>query len=223
MSAKFPIAKYKNGEKYIRLVIDDYKKEIFYGDDNKFVCCDCPSLMTPVKSKLRKKDWHFRHKSPQAITCRSTAIHDYAVEVLNKNTKVILSRDKTIEYSVVGLEQRISDSSYKSDISVEVLNEILHFEVYVTHDLGEEKRNYYEEKKIKCVRINLSDEEWLSASFENIKDEVLNHYKRKELIGWDNEVVLKKDDDGLKIRPDQIILGFIAIAGLRWLFKKIFK
>jgi len=210
MSANISIAKsYKSG-RYIH--IDNINKEL----DNDFIC-NCGSKLIAVKTEARKKDWHFRHVSDSDIAkCRSTALHDYAVQIIKDSNEITIAEKLKIDYLVKGIEVWLSDY-YRSDITVKYQNEDVHFEVFVTHDLSNEKIKFYKENKIRCVWIDLSKPELLTANPEFIKDEVLKQYNNKKLIHW---------GDNNNAPSNQLLYVFIALIsfiGLRWLYKKIFR
>lgn len=63
----------------------------------EFECCECKQKLSPVKTEARGKDWHFRHLQTTDIAkCRSTALHDFAVQVLMENTGIVISKKITI-------------------------------------------------------------------------------------------------------------------------------
>ena len=93
------------------------------------------------------------------------------------------------------------------------LKDDVHFEVYVTHDLGEEKIRCYQKNKFKCIRIDLSDPSLLSAQPQKIEDEVLNQYDNKKFIYWNDE--LEKESELKKtFELDKVILGLLIFLGL---------
>ena len=86
-----------------------------------------------------------------------------------------------------------------------------------------EKINAYENNGIKCVRIDLSNPELLTAKREKIIDEVLNSWENKTLIGWQTKMVpalttMEADKNIKVIEPaqwtfEEVITGMVkAIA-----------
>lgn len=150
-------------------------------DNRQYMCCGCGIDLTPVKSEARKKDWHFRHKDTANITsCRSTALHDYAVQLIVENNTITISKELTISYT--NPRKEIPIFSKRSDVTVLYENIDAHFEVLVTHDLDQEKIDIYKQQKIRCVRIDLSDPTYLSVSSSKIKDAVLYEPDTKTIV-----------------------------------------
>ena len=209
VSANISIAKICKTEKYVH--INDVHREV----ETDFIC-NCGSKLTAVKSEARKKDWHFRHYSNSDIAkCRSTALHDYAVQIICEHAEIIITEKIKINYEVNGKEVWLNDL-YRSDVAVNYENEVAHFEVFVTHDLSAEKTKFYQDCKIKCVKIDLSNKELLMASPEKIKDGVLNQFYNKELIFWEKPE--RKDNIF-----GYIIIAILSFIGLRWLYKSVRK
>lgn len=181
-------------------------------------CRGCGKEMVVVKSEARKRDWHFRHKVESDCTGgRDKALHDYAVQVLMENTEARVSKKIHIQYT--NPRKEVTFLGKRSDVTVTYENEDAHFEVFVHHDLDHEKIDIYKANKIKCVHINLSDPDWLTASPETIKEAVLNQHKNKTIIYW--------KDEPIPIKPEgnnflTIILGVLAAIGVVYLFRKLF-
>ena len=109
----------------------------------------------------------------------------------------------------------------------------MHFEVFVTHDLSKEKIQFFEDNKIKCVRIDLSNPDLLTASQETIKNKVLNQYHNKILIYWENNIVTNNSVSNNSVSNNAvsnngssnnwigvIIAAIILFFTLKWLSKK---
>lgn len=127
--------------------------------NTEFECCECRKKLSPVKTEARAKDWHFRHLQTADIAkCRSRALHDFAVQVVMENTSIIISRKLQIVYSEARKE--VTFLGKRSDVTVKYENEDVHIEVFVTHDLEQEKIDIYRANKVKCVRIDLSKPEF---------------------------------------------------------------
>jgi hypothetical protein len=212
MSASISIAKEKVSERVVH--IDEVNKS----DSKIYICCDCKQELVVVKSEARKKDWHFRHPLESGINkCRSTALHDFAVQVIFENNKIAIKKNLTIDYSDTKTEVWIDDN-YRSDVTVKFENEDLHFEVFVTHDLTQEKIEAYRAKKIRCVKIDLSDKKFLSFSKEDLIQEIIERTTTKKVIFWDEE------NENIENENQNWLVGILLlIAGfffLRWLFKR---
>ncbi len=184
-----------------------------------FVCVSCLKEMIVVKSEARKKDWHFRHMVESTCTGgKDTALHDYGVQVLMENSAIWLSKSLYIEYS--NPRKEASFFKKRSDVTVKYENEDVHFEVFVKHNLDQEKIDIYKSNKIKCIHIDLSAQYWLTASPEVIKEAVLNQIKNKTVIYWKDEPLQTKSDGDFF---HKIIGGAIITIGLVYFFKKLFK
>lgn len=187
-----------------------------------FECCECKQKLSPVKTEARGKDWHFRHLQATDIAkCRSTALHDFAVQVVMENTGITISKNLQIAYN--DPRKEITVFGKRSDVTVKYENEDVHFEVFVTHDLDNEKVGIYKDNKVKCVRIDLSEPELLTAPPEKIKEAVLNQYKNKTIVYWQDEVLksyaVKESDFSWK--HALIVIG--AFIGLRFLYNQFSK
>ncbi len=206
MSAKITLATQKS----TGLVVHIDEVDVNFRDD--FRCRECAVDLTVVKSKPRKKEWHFRHPpEPVCAGGRDTALHDYAVQLLLENTQIKLTESLNIEYSEPRTEVTIL--GFRSDVTGKFQNEEVHFEVFVTHDLGDEKILMYNDNKVKCVRIDLSESSLLSASPDTIREAVLNSCDNKRLIYWDGKEK-SKNEFGLM----ELLLVVAAAIGLKFLF-----
>ena len=188
----------------------------------EFECCECKQKLSPVKTEARGKDWHFRHlQTTDILKCRSTALHDFAVQVLMENTRIAVSKKLIISFAEPRKE--IIVFGKRSDVTVNYENAEVHFEVFVTHDLEQEKIDIFKANKVKCVRIDLSANELLTASPEKIKDAVLNEYRNKTIIYWQDEVLkpYAESESDFSWRHVWIVIG--AFIGLRFLYKHFFK
>lgn len=183
------------------LHIDEVQKELH----QTFTCGECGSELIPVKSVARKKDWHFRHTNESnLLVCRQRGLHDFAQQLLLESNEIQISKKLRINYSNPEKEMWL-EKRYRSDVAVNYEENILHFEVYVTSDLGLDKINYYNENLIKCLKIDLSDKKYLTMSRESIADTVLNSIHNKTMYGW--EIQLKREpvqERKLKIEPVKV-------------------
>lgn len=212
MSANISIAKSVKSGKYVH--INDVEKR-----QDDFVCT-CGSNLIPIKSEERKKDWHFRHNiNTEIASCRSSALHNYCVQLINDNSEITIDKDLKIFYSVQGTEIWI-DNLYRSDITINDNGKLIHIEVYVTHDLSTEKAAFYKSNKIHSLKVDMSSPELLTASPDVIKDHVLNQYHNKELIYWEtsneSQSSNSKDNNILLL----VFLAIVSFFGIRMLFNK---
>ncbi len=188
----------------------------------EFECCECKQKLSPVKTEARGKDWHFRHLQTTDIAkCRSTALHDFAVQVVMDNTGITILKKLQIVYSEPRKE--VTFLGKRSDVTVKYENEDVHFEIFVTHDLDNEKIDIYKANKVKCVRIDLSEPVLLTASPEKIKEAVLNQYKNKTIVYWQDEVLKSYAVKEWDFSWKHVLIVIGAFIGLRFLYNRFFK
>lgn len=105
----------------------------------------------------------------------------------------------------------------------------VHFEVFVTHDCEEEKLEVYRNNKIKAVVIDLSDRSLRSASGEEIKEKVLNSFKNKKLIYWEDrketqiQPVEKIQYTWPRISLLNVLLFIGIVLGIRFIYKSFIR
>ena len=215
MSATITLAR-QDGINLIQHINDVDKKQGL-----SFHCVGCGKEMIVVKSEARKKDWHFRHSEDTLCTGgRDKALHNYAVQILMENKAIRITKSLNIEYSEPRKE--VSLFGKRSDVMVTYEKQYVHFEVFVTHDLDQEKIDIYKNNKIKCVRVNLSDPKWLAASPEQIKDEVLSQHGTKTSIYWEDEVLKPDDSNDWNFNLKHILIVIAAFIGVRYLWRLFF-
>lgn len=174
-------------------------------------CVGCGKDMIVVKSFARKKDWHFRHAIDSDCSgARDYALHRFAVQILMRNSVVNVSKSLRLEYTKPRTE--VPFSNVRSDVTVLCGSVDVHFEIFVTHDLDDEKIKVYKSQKVKCIRIDLSKHKWLSASSGEIEDAVLNQLNNKTIIYWEDQQVVKesKGMSGLVV----LVIGGIALGAI---------
>ena len=185
-------------------------------------CVGCDKEVIVVKSKPRKKEWHFRHKVESSCTGgRDTALHDYAVQILINNSAVKVS--KKLEITYTNPRKEVSFLGKRSDVTVTYENEDIHFEVYVTHDLDPEKIDIYKNYKKKCVKIDLSEPGLLTATPEKIKEAVLSQHRNKTIIFWKDEVLTAVNSNERNFNWKHLLIVIAAFIGLRYLWKLLFR
>ncbi len=102
----------------------------------------------------------------------------------------------------------------------------VHFEVYVTHNCEEEKLEVFRSNKIKAVLIDLSDRSLRSASAEEIREKVLNSFKNKKLIYWEDkkeiqiQPVEQRQYAWPRISLVDVLLFIGIVLGLRFIYKR---
>lgn len=164
--------------------IDDVEKS----KGEVYECCECKQKMSPVKTKARGKDWHFRHTQTSNIAaCKNKALHDFAVQVIFDNNSIVVNDAELIMYKTIKKEADVFGK--RSDVLVNYNDEDLHFEVYVTHNLDQEKIDLYRQHKLRCVKVDLSDPVLLIAAKDEIIKLVLTQHYNKYVIYWHDEDV----------------------------------
>jgi len=184
----------------------------------KYSCIDCGKELYAVIGEARKKEPHFRHGD--GVNCSGIgdrALHNFAVQILMDYSSLTVSKDLILNYTQPRKEVGFLD--FRSDVAINYTGEIIHTEVFVTHDLTLEKISAYENNNIKCVRIDLSNPELLNAKKEKIIDEVLNRWENKTLIGWQTKMVpaltTMEADKNIKVIEhaqwtfEEVIIGFV--------------
>lgn len=189
---------------------------------SSFECCECRQKLSPVKTEARGKDWHFRHlQNTDIAKCRSTALHDFAVQVLMENIGIAISKKLMITYDEP--RTKVTVFGKRSDVTVNYENEAVHFEVFVTHDLDQQKIDIFKANKVKCLRIDLSTPELLTASPEKIKDAVLNQYSNKTIIYWQDEVLKPYAESESEFSLGHVLITIGPFIGLKFLFNQFVK
>lgn len=111
----------------------------------------------------------------------------------------------------------------RSDVAVNYANEDVHFEVFVTNDLSPEKHSIYKTNKVKCVRIDMSELALLTASPGKIKETVLNQYKNKTVVYWQDEILKPYEATQSDFSFKHVLILIGAFIGLRFLYNHFFK
>lgn len=138
-----------------------------------------------------------------------------------ENTFISISKKLQIVYTWPRKE--ITIFGKRSDVTVDYGNEDVHFEVFVTNDLSPEKHTIYKTNKVKCIRIDLSEPELLTASPEKIKEAVLNQYRNKKIIYWQGEVLKPYAENESDFAWKHLLITIGAFIGLKFLFNQFVK
>lgn len=171
--------------------------EVDKGSNDSYFCPGCQSALTPVKGQIRQQ--HFRHlEDTYSPSCRSNALHEYAVQVIKENNKIRIRNNLTVDYTATEIKKRvITDASYiESDIAIQYVEEHIYVEVVVTHDMDMAKTNVYKDRQLKCLRIDLSDTSFLTMPPEKIKEHVLTNISIRNVIYWDEPVAVVVEKKG---------------------------
>lgn len=177
-----------------------------------FECCECKQKLSSVKTITRGKDWHFRHlQNCDIVKCKNKALHDFAVQIIIDNSAIEISEALEVTYSQPRKE--VSLFGKRSDVTVNYKNQDLHFEIYVTNDLTQEKIDLYKKNKVKCVKIDLSDSELPSASPKAIREAVLIKYSNKEIIYWEEKLLSSNvvNKSAFSLKNIFILAGVIVV------------
>lgn len=214
MSSKTSFGKISSNGKILH--IDDVQKD----DKLKFICSECGSELVPIKSVARKKDWHFRHfKESNLIVCKQRGLHDFAEQVLFEASEIQISDSLRIKYTNPKKEAIIWGLR-RSDVAVDYEESTLHFEVYVTNNLGVEKVNYYNSNLVKCVKIDLSDKKYLSMSKNDLTDCILNSTHNKIMYGWQSQIEVNSNEESIWAKYwKEILLSIAALVGIYFIYR----
>ena len=139
--------------------------------------CVCPHCKHPLIARNggAKKTHHFAHyKGAECGKARMTALHMLAQNILARDKKIMLpdyhgdyfqADTESIEFDEVKLEETLQVSDKKKlrpdciGIKYDNNNNAhqLWIEIYVTHEVNEEKENYINASANACIEIDLSD------------------------------------------------------------------
>jgi hypothetical protein len=199
--------------------------EVVKGSNDSYFCPGCQSALTPVKGEMRQQ--HFRHLADiYPHSCRSNALHEYAVQIIKENKQIRIRNNLTVDYTATEIKKRvITDASYiESDIAIQYEEEHIYVEVVVTHDMDMAKTDVYKDRQLKCLRIDLSDSSFLTMPPEKIKEHVLTNISIRNVIYWDEPVavVVEKTKDAPTEFSEQALtwlyrlgIGLIVFLGIR--------
>lgn len=176
--------------------ISNVKKEV----DSNFFCIDCGQRIVAKQGK--KKNWHFAHKI--ACKCNGESVLHYIAKkaiadslnaemtlpnfYLKVNSIDLYGKDdvfvheESLGSSVISMakdEVQLGDQIVDSMINQGLEGELA-IEIYVTHKKSDDDILKFREKRVNVIEIDLSEIPW-DASFETIKEQVLNGAPRKWL------------------------------------------
>lgn len=153
------------------------------------VCYECNERLQAVQGQSENaRAWHYRHDNTNS-NCpgnNETALHQFAKLILFENN-VIDTPKKKVNYIEPSLETVID--KYRSDVSAKYNDTALHFEVVVHHDLKPDKKLYYQSNKVNCIKIDLTNSEFLTAQPEQIRHAVIKDKTNKHFIQWNEDKV----------------------------------
>ena len=162
--------------------------------------CFCPACRHPlVAKKGRIKIHHFAHdRSSQCKHAYETSIHlaakkvieqagyiqlpnlEHEYEIINTRQQARLSFDQTrIYFDKIYLESKFHD--IVPDILIEKDGRLLCIEIFVTHEVDEQKRKKVEGSKLSAIEIDLSKID-RSINFESLKEIVVNSVENKRWL-----------------------------------------
>jgi hypothetical protein len=191
-----------------------YISDVESGENCNCICIECGNILVAVNKEGNKQKPHFRHKSK--LNCSGgveTAIHLLAKEIVVKNNKIALPRNRYFIYDKSESEVALSD--YTPDVIIENSKngEKWLIEIAVTHPVDETKKNKIIRDKNNCLEINLKDID-RDISREKLEEIVLNDFKNRKTI-FDN----KKAESNLFEYALYLMIGFIMIRVLKRIFK----
>lgn len=217
-------------------------KSVFIKDVDKkiksiYYCTECKSDLIPVIPVTENhRQWHFRHatKNTGCRGGRETVLHQRAKEILAKSVMLRTSRHGDVWYTNAFPEKVLM--SIRPDVTAEHNGEKIIFEILVSHPIEEKKRVHLEEKKLRCVEIDLSKWIKIEPDDKQLEFAVLLDQSNREDLFWDDnldipvellknkqEIIEKTDDDPNMINSlakAAIIVG-LSFA-IKWLVSKCF-
>jgi len=159
--------------------------------------CRCPACDHPLVAKTKGtiKVPHFaHHKSPQCKYAFETALHLAAKKVIEQagyiilpkleceiinGRKRLLSNEAKVRFDQIYLEKKFHD--IVPDIMVEKDGRKLCIEIYVTHEVDEQKRKKIEASNLSAIEIDLSETD-RAIDFESLKAEVIDSVENKKWL-----------------------------------------
>lgn len=173
----------------IKYALDNETENAIYIDDalnGRFCncyCAECHTKMVAVQGKSANHyEWHFRHfnNDPNCGGGIETAIHKLAKKIIADNTKILIPGE-TLLYSNPRQENRFENII--PDISVSSNEVDIHFEIRVTHKVGQSKEEFYKKGEHKSIEIDLRGFLYNIEPSE-LKKIVLNRVDIKRKIFW---------------------------------------
>jgi hypothetical protein len=173
-----------------------YISEVKSGLDCDCVCPSCKKILIAKKGK--EKAHHFaHHKIADCGYGLQTALHIKAKEILEKYkifkippliakykdiTKQI-ANEITVEFDSVKLETR--QGEIIPDVIGVVKGHKIFIEIFVTHKVGDKKKDYIRNKKnISCIEIDLSNlyKDDKNIEQQDLKEKIINNIENKKWI-----------------------------------------
>lgn len=214
MSAKIFIARRDQSENLVH--IDDVNKL----DNQQFICLGCAASLIAVKSKARKKDWHFRHfLQTDCSGSRDSALHSYAIQIMLDNSSIALPKIGRIIYH--NPQREVAILNMRSDVMICNEGGDIHIEIFVTHDLDDTKIEKYQNNNIRCLKIDLSDRRLLNASPQKIRNAVLDEINNKQIIYWDKQEQDRMGKASSSMSFTDIVFIAACILAARWVILKV--
>jgi hypothetical protein len=178
------------------------------------VCLKCGEKLEAIQGEIRIK--HFRHHSNKDCQgSQESALHELGKQILVQNRQIQLPKIGLIEYSEPKAEKMFD--RIRPDVTAIYDEQIVYFEVFVSHLVDEKKDKYIKEKQLKCVEIDLSTE--LTSTYDEIKQKVLNSIKNKRIVFWE-PVSHQKEVHRNEFSIEGFLAFIVLIIGLSWLFRR---
>lgn len=231
-------------EKRLQYALKDEKLVHIQTVEKGLACgCVCPSCGSRlVARKGNKKIHHFAHyNTKECNNCVETALHMLAKEILleemhflvppvllkfpnsYKASEVIFD-ERVIHFDKACVENRIGDII--PDLIFDINGRRLLVEIYVTHDIDEEKNRRINNLSISTLRIDLSKLDY-STSKEALRDALINESENKTWIYNERERVLyerfkakahpfERAAKGDGVFCPQYLHGWKGVSSARW-------
>lgn len=168
--------------------------------------CICPDCKTPLIARQGKIQWHFAHtNNAECAGAQMTALHLWAQQIIQEEKQIRLPSSfngheykysrKLIQFDEVFLEKRIpvNDSYIQADCIGRItengkVHDLL-IEIFVTHEVDEQKKKDIKALNLSCIEIDLSDLIDTEYTSEIIRNRLLNTYNDRV---WLNSPELKE-------------------------------
>ncbi len=190
----------------------DSLQAIHINDAENGLACNCncekcnQSLIAVQGKSENPREWHFRHHiDTNCNGGQETALHQMAKQILVENLQIIIPKFGRINYSNAVAEKELV--SIRPDVSAVYANQIIYFEVAVTHFNEPDKNQFFFDGKHRSVEINLSKTS-RDISPEELKLFIICNTDIKRIIYWESRTF-----DIFKIIKENPIAASIVAIG----------
>lgn len=199
MQKTIKLAKYMNG------------KIIHVDDAINGLACNCVCLVCKERLQAvhpRFKQTHFRHN--QNLDCTGgpeTALHLFAKQIILANEEINIPGSR-LKYTNPKAENCLGKIT--PDVTIQVDEQPIYFEIAVTHKIGDEKLNFYRVNEMKAIEIDLTG---ISYDFKKPEIEriVLEKVSNKIIIFWEKILIRETNTES---QNDKIFWAIAIISAL---------